>query len=162
MKTQIDTINRPRSAEDGFTLMEILIALVVFSVGILGVAGMQITASSSSTTAGVVSANVAQSVDRVEKLLSMAWDYDNPLLAPNTTISPDPEADFIDNDEDGQVDELGETGHVSITWDVLETVPKAGSDTYSYKTVTVTITRQTPKGPKSMILVRNIPNIVGD
>ncbi len=161
METKIDSHNRQRTSESGFTILEILISLVIFSVGILGVALMQIHATSNNTTAGVVSANSAQSVDRVEKLLGMAWDYENAFLTPGT-VTPGPEVDSIDNDEDGLIDEEGETGHVSITWDVVETVPKAGSDIYNYKTVTVTITRQTSKGPKFMTLERNIPNIVGD
>lgn len=146
-----------QSTTSGFTLIEVLVGIAIFSVGILGVATMQIHATSSTTTAGNVSANVAVTVDQVEKL--MALDYDNADLAVGTVI-PSQDDDLIDNDGDGEIDETGETGHITASWDVSETVPKAGSDLYNYKTITVRINRNGPSG-SFLTLQRSIPNIVG-
>jgi prepilin-type N-terminal cleavage/methylation domain-containing protein len=146
-----------QSAANGFTLIEVLVGIAIFSVGILAGALMQIRATSSTTTAGNVSANVAVTVDRIEKL--MALGYDDADLAIGT-VTPSQDDDLIDNDGDGEIDETGETGHITASWDVSETVPKAGSDLYNYKTITVRINRDGPSG-SFLTLQRSIPNIVG-
>lgn len=156
---QFKFFQQPFTDHRGLSLIEVLIALVIFSVGILGVAMMQVRSTAAVTTAGNVSANVAVSVDQIEKLLTL--DYNDSRLA-SGNIVPLQSADQIDNDEDGLIDENNETGFVTLFWSVSEVTPKAGSDLYSYKTVTVTVNRKTPYGNKFMTLQRNIPNIVGD
>lgn len=151
---------RHRSASSqGVSLIEVLVALVIFSVGILAVALMQIRSTSGIAAAGNVSANVAVSIDQIEKLLTL--DYNDNRLTPGT-IAPLQDADRIDNDGDGRIDENGETGFISLTVNVTEITPKADSDLYSYKRVIVTVNRNTPSGNKFMTLRRNIPNIIGD
>ena len=124
--------------EAGLTLMEVMIALAIFSVGFLAVSSMQITAinknakSRNSTTV----INIAK--DRAEELMSLRFDHD--LLRPG--VHPDDYGDFtqandnIDNDEDGQIDEAGETGHITISWTVTDNTPLPGT-----KSVRVTAIR---------------------
>jgi prepilin-type N-terminal cleavage/methylation domain-containing protein len=50
----------------GFTLIEVLIAMTIFAVGILGVAAMQLTSVRGNTSAGNVTANTFIGEDRVE------------------------------------------------------------------------------------------------
>ncbi|MBW2364914.1 MAG: prepilin-type N-terminal cleavage/methylation domain-containing protein [Deltaproteobacteria bacterium] len=54
--------------EKGFTLIEALIALAIFSIGILGVATMQITAINSNTIARLQTEAAALATNRMERL----------------------------------------------------------------------------------------------
>lgn len=65
--------------KSGFTLLEVLIALVIFAVGILGVATMQISSIQGNSHGRQVSEASSVISDRIETLLSL--DYDDPLLA---------------------------------------------------------------------------------
>ena len=61
--------------EDGFTLIEVLVAIVVLSIGLLGVAAMQVTAirvNSSSNTL-TQATNVAQ--DQLERLMVLPFNH---------------------------------------------------------------------------------------
>ena len=61
--------------EDGFTLVEVLVSLVVLSIGLLGVAAMQLTAirvNSSSNTL-TQATNVAQ--DQLERLMVLPFNH---------------------------------------------------------------------------------------
>jgi type IV pilus assembly protein PilV len=58
----------------GFTLIEVLIAMTIFAVGILGVAAMQLTSVRGNTSAANVTANTFIGEDRVETLMSAAYN----------------------------------------------------------------------------------------
>ncbi len=64
--------NRP--CQQGFSLIEVLIALVVFSVGILAVASMQITSTGGNAKARYISEATSWGVDKMEDLLNRSYD----------------------------------------------------------------------------------------
>ena len=159
--TQKET--RQQRGEGGFTIIEILIAMVIFSMGILSIGLLQEQSAFSNIYSGNLAANVTMSTDRLEKLMSL--EYDDSALSPDPTDNPhipNLDADSIDNNGDGQIDEDSEDGQTSIRWNVVETNPKPGSDLYNFKTVTVTINRDGFAGSNFVALQRSIPNIVGD
>ena len=173
---QTITYNQRRpSLQGGFTLIEVLIAIAIFSIGILAVATMQIHSTTSISMAGKMSDNLANLTDQIEKLI--AANYDDPRLAVTDAYNPDDpdkpladydtppyipaqDADLIDNDGDGVIDEADEEGFVTVRWWVTETNPKPGSVLYNYKTVTIRIVRGGPGG-SSLTLQRYIPRTVG-
>lgn len=63
------------SNEHGFTFIEVVIAMAIFSIGILGVAAMQTTAAGGNSSARRVTniANVA--ADHVERLISLPYNH---------------------------------------------------------------------------------------
>ena len=65
----------PRLSSKGFTLIEILIAMVIFSVGILGVAKMQIAGINGNATARGVTDIVVQATDQIELLMLLPYDH---------------------------------------------------------------------------------------
>ena len=67
-----------RHNQAGFSLIEVLIALTVFSIGILAVASMQTTATGGNAKARYISEATGWAVDRMEVLLNL--DYNDPLL----------------------------------------------------------------------------------
>ena len=146
-----------KSTQHGFTIIEVMIAMAIFSIGILGVAAMQIASVKGNASAQSVTDVATWASDRVEKL--MVLDYDDVDLSPGvysiaagtlTMIT-----DGIDNDYDGLIDEGGETGPVTIAWTVVEDTPM--DDT---KTVTITVQHNGPGVDKSVSMIRVIPKIV--
>jgi len=72
--------------EKGFTLLEVLIALTIFSIGLLALAGMQITGIQGNSRAQAVSAKNALADGVVEEFLAMAGD--DTRLTNEVTDSP--------------------------------------------------------------------------
>jgi type IV pilus assembly protein PilV len=138
----------------GFTLIEVLIALAIFSIGILAVAAMQISAANSNTAAGKTTGNITWVSDRSENLLCQDYDAAD-LNAGVPFVAPPSAADGIDNDRDGTIDEAGETGPVSIQWAVTQDT--AVLDT---KTVVITATRTDSNPQKSVSVTQIVPEII--
>ncbi len=63
----------------GLTLVEVMIALAIFSVGILAVAAMQNVGMAAMSRAHSGSDHARQAAGQIETILSM--DYDDPVLA---------------------------------------------------------------------------------
>jgi type IV pilus assembly protein PilV len=103
----------------GYTLIEVLIAVAVFAVGILAVFSMQISATSGNALARGLTENYTAATVVAEQLLALP--YNNANLDPaNSPFTPAQSADGIDNDGDGLIDEGGETGHLTVSWQVWE------------------------------------------
>ena len=126
------------SYQHGFTLIEVLIATAIFSIGILAVFSMQLSAVKSNTNARHSTTVLTIAKDRVEDLIDLPYDHADltGAAAPGIVHAPDAGADVIDNDEDGQIDEAGEAGQISITWTVIDDQPLLGT-----KSVRVTAVR---------------------
>ena len=64
------------SADRGFTLLEVVIALAIFSVGIMAVAGLQVSATNGDLRARLATEAATLAHDQAEKLLSIQYDPD--------------------------------------------------------------------------------------
>ena len=71
--------NNKITCQSGFTLLEVLIALLIFSVGILGVKTMQLTSIKGNSKANRITAASNVAVDHLETFLTL--DYSDPKLA---------------------------------------------------------------------------------
>lgn len=69
----------------GYTLMEMMVALMILAIGVLGVWSMQGVAIRSNATARKVTENAALGADQLEKL--MCLPYDDAVLTPGATTS---------------------------------------------------------------------------
>ena len=70
-------LKRSRKQEKGFTIIELLIAVSVLSIGILGVASMQVMAIQGNHTASNITEATVLAQDRLEELKALAYDDTN-------------------------------------------------------------------------------------
>ncbi len=62
-------------AEAGFSLLEVLVAMAIFAIGILAVYSMQFTAIRGNATARGVTENITLASGKVEELMALAYDH---------------------------------------------------------------------------------------
>ena len=79
---QSKTIRYRSNSCDGFTLVEVMVALVVITIGILAVNAMQIVAVRGNSSANGLSSASNFAMDQVEEIFAL--DYDDALLADGT------------------------------------------------------------------------------
>jgi type IV pilus assembly protein PilV len=100
--------------KEGFTLIEVIIALTIFAVGLLAVAAMQNSAVKMNATAGRLTNLATGAMDKIEEL--SALPYADPLL--DSTQNPHQEI----------------FGNYTVSWTVID-----GNPTPNTKNVTVTV-----------------------
>jgi len=61
--------------EDGFTLLEVIVALAILAFGLLAIASMQATAIKGNSQAMGLTEGAAYAQDRMEKLMSLAYTH---------------------------------------------------------------------------------------
>jgi prepilin-type N-terminal cleavage/methylation domain-containing protein len=76
--------------QGGFTLIEVLIALTIFAVGLLAIAAMQTSAIQMNRTAGNLTELSSLGMDRLEKLIALPYTSNqlNPTNSPFTDLNP--------------------------------------------------------------------------
>lgn len=75
MNQRITTDEKPAEACRGFTIMEVLIAMAIFAIGILAIAGMQIRSINGNTAARIQSESTTIATDTLERLASLPYDH---------------------------------------------------------------------------------------
>ncbi|MGA7146023.1 MAG: prepilin-type N-terminal cleavage/methylation domain-containing protein [Desulfobacterales bacterium] len=99
---------------DGFTLIEVIVALTIFAVGLLAVAAMQNSAVKMNSTAGKLTNLATRAMDKIEEL--SALPYTDPSL--DSAENPHQEA----------------SGNYTVSWTVIDDNPTANT-----KNITVTV-----------------------
>lgn len=145
--------NITKRSNQGFSLMEVMIAMAIFAVGMLGVFSMQISAINGNATARRVTKDVTWAMDRAEGLLALPYSNTGDLEGVTDDIDPDGlehsiahgdftvDDDGIDNDCDGEIDEGGENDIITIAWFVLNETPDADT-----KTIRITVNHRVTMG----------------
>lgn len=137
-------MNQRIKENKGFTIVEVMIALAIFSIGYLAYSGLQISATKSNTKARWLTLAVTCATDRIEQLLDLPYTHAN-LAAGTHTLAE--AADGIDNNSDGRIDEPGESGPLAFNWTVTDDVPIA-----NVKTINISISWSNAYGQHSMNL----------
>jgi type IV pilus assembly protein PilV len=137
----------------GFTLIEVMIALTILVIGMLSVAAMQLKSTNGNTSANRATMGFIWCSDRIEVLKRLA--YTDPTLAgapaPGVTYVLAQDNDGVDNDYDGRIDEAGETGSVNVVYTVIDDAVLANT-----KSITVTASWQTPLGQSKSLTLRTV------
>lgn len=144
----------------GFTLIEVMIAMVIFVVGMLSVAALQTGATKGNINANRSTRAFTWCSDRMEVLMSLPYDDASLNAGPHSEANGDftQASDGIDNDYDGQIDEAGESGVVNITWTVVNNdgVTGAPPPPQFTKSITVTVIWGTPLGRTKSLTLNTI------
>jgi len=152
MTHTVNDKNLRLKSNHGYTLIEILIAMAVFAVGILAIFAMQVTSTNSNALARGLTENYTAAMDKVEELLSLP--YDDIDLDPDPGVQPHTAAkasDGIDNDGDGLIDaddvDGEDNGYITLSWEVWENRLHG----QNIKSVRVTITSAVNRGDEREI-----------
>lgn len=149
----------------GFTLIEVIVALAILTIGILSVNAMQTAAIRGNMTASDITISSTWASDRVERIFSM--DYgDLTTGADGIRSTQDGNNNGIDDDDEGggidgipnfgleqdtaataDGDDVSPDGKYTILWNVAENVPMPDT-----KTVYVIVTRNDRGTVKSVTL----------
>ena len=124
----------------GFSLLEVLLGISVFMIGMLGVTALNISSLKSNTFSGNLSEASLLAATKIEEL--MAQDFDDPASQlydvdddGNGVTPRDPDDDGIDNfgnnfglddtgaDADYEDSGVGKVGMFTVYWNVAENEP---------------------------------------
>ncbi len=111
---------QPRQNQGGFTIIEVLIAIAIFSIGFLAVAGMQVSALNSTTSSRVVNDALEIAAGRVENFHGI------PLYDKDMDLNGDGETSFFDIHPDfeaGTHEDTDPSGRYTIRWTVTPDEP---------------------------------------
>ena len=145
-------IDMKKGNEKGFSLIEILIAIAVFAIGILAVGKMQITAIKGNYFANDITKATTLAQDRMERLISLSYadSLNDDADGDGTAGLDDTNATADHNDPNNPID-----GRYNISWNI-------DSDYYINNTKTIrVIVKWTDKGvPRSMSLTSMKADII--
>ncbi|MFC1823194.1 prepilin-type N-terminal cleavage/methylation domain-containing protein [Thermodesulfobacteriota bacterium] len=101
--------------DKGFTILEVLFAVSILSVGLLALASMQVSSIRGNAFAGNTSLGTTWGTDRIEKLINLAnEDYNDSLL-----VDSDGDGDGgLDDATDATADHKDTQGDYSIYWNI--------------------------------------------
>ncbi|MBW1773890.1 MAG: prepilin-type N-terminal cleavage/methylation domain-containing protein [Deltaproteobacteria bacterium] len=112
--------------QEGFTIIEVIVAISILTVGLLAVASMQVTGMHANAHARNVTEGINWAQDKLEELIALPYDDPNNL-------------GLIDTDNDGLLGlgnniaataDYSETrGRFTICWNIAEDEPVASSKT---------------------------------
>ena len=147
---------RKKSKEEGFTLLEVIVAIAILTFGILAVASMQAASIRGNFFSSSVTEGTTWAGDEVERLMALPWD--DPLLQDtdgdtaaglnDTGFDDDP---TTQNDADQQAIE----GKYTINWNVADNTPITNT-----KTINVIVTWTDHGVRKTVSLQRVVPRII--
>ena len=99
--------NLTKKHDNGFTLVEVMVAVLVLTIGLLGAAGMQISAINGNADASNLTEATILAHDMAETILS--WDYPDPVNDPLHPLADDNDTAFqrMDYQVAGMIDVNG-------------------------------------------------------
>jgi type IV pilus assembly protein PilV len=112
--------------QKGYTLIEVMIAIVIFAVGILAAWALQHSSTRGNTTARNLTLATACASDRLEQLIQLPYGHADLVAG---TVTPSQALDGIDNNFNGEIDEAGESGSLTISWQITDNTPMAQTKT---------------------------------
>lgn len=129
---------------NGFTILEVMIAMAIFAIGILGVVKLQVSATLGNTTSRTMSEATGAVAGNIEKLLNDS--YDDTADIPAGTPFP-------------FVSESGVTYNITRTVKVIKL--NSSSDTYNVKQINTQV-QWSDKGQNKTFSVNTYKSLTSD
>jgi type IV pilus assembly protein PilV len=126
---------RKRIKEEGFTLLEVIVAIAILTFGLLAVASMQAASIRGNFFAGGVTEGTTWAGGQVERLMALPYDHNDLDQAQNPHQATE--------------------GRYTINWNVTDNTPITNT-----KTINVTVTWTDQGAQKTVSLQRVIPRII--
>lgn len=126
-----------RFCQGGFTVIEVMIAITILAIGLLGVASMQMNAIRGNSLSDNITCALALAEDKMEELMGL--DYSDPALEDAIYENNNDLTEVAKGQVDKQealIDEAGKlnAGHFRRVWNIAEDTPIDDN-----KTVTVIV-----------------------
>lgn len=110
--------------KNGFTLIEVLIAIVILSIGLLGIGQMQLMGIRGNASASTFSEAAAFGQDKMEELINLPYTHTD-LSDTNGDGTAGLDA-IASSDADGSESQIGATNkQYDITWNIAVDSPAA-------------------------------------
>jgi type IV pilus assembly protein PilV len=109
------SLSAPRG-ENGFTLVEVLIALTIFAIGMLGVAAMQITGIQGNATAKWHTQSSSWATAEVERLMTLPYGHADLAAGAHSPVTREHYTVSWSVTEDDPIDNV-KTLAVTVNWD---------------------------------------------
>jgi prepilin-type N-terminal cleavage/methylation domain-containing protein len=112
--------DKKQMGNKGFTLIEVLITLAIFSIGILAVASMQISSTKGNASSRRITEATALAETQIERLIQLPYGHadlnpaNNPHGGPQGAYTVNWNAAEVDLDADGTND--SKTIDVTVSW----------------------------------------------
>lgn len=120
-----DILVKTLKKQDGFTLIEVLIAVTIFAVGLLAIAALQTSAIRMNSTGGRLTELSTLGIDRLENLMSLP--YASPWL--------EPAGNPPNLDSAGFTHQINTADGYLLSWNIVDNSP-----TTNTKRITMTLT----------------------
>ncbi|MCP4605809.1 MAG: prepilin-type N-terminal cleavage/methylation domain-containing protein [Proteobacteria bacterium] len=135
----------PQNRENGFTLVEIMIGIVVLSLGLLAIASMQMTAAKGNAHGKSITTAVTWAQEKVEYLMTLPYNHQDLV---DTNGDGDGGLDDIEGAAD-HMDPSRDDGRYTIYWNVSVNSPISNT-----KKIRVTVT--CPSDP--IVVIERVPD----
>jgi len=135
INTRDDASTWRGDGEDGFTLIEIMIAAVVLMVGLVSVVGVSAYVSRLNATSNTINVLVSSAQDEADKIRNLIWS--DVLEDPKLTVGGSLDYASADNNHREQVTNTP-AGNVNICWQVADGPGTTGD----LRTITVRVVQE--------------------
>ena len=115
-----------KHGQKGFTIIEVMVAVAILSIGLLGITSMQMSAIRGNKLSDDITCALTLAEDKMEELLGL--DYNNAALedvvANNNSFLSRTASGWIDHQE-LNIDETGKinAGHFTRVWNIADNTP---------------------------------------
>jgi len=131
--------------ESGFSLIEVMVAVVILTVGLLSLAQLMVVATNSNSLSGRMTSSAAIAKERLELLkaapfyINVAAKAVNPQLAPGGNINNDVGGYFQYYDPDGRPVGGPAGALYLVRWQIQTVVPTAGAGNLPLAMMRITV-----------------------